>query len=788
MQVLKFGGTSVARPEKIIDIVRTSLERDRTILVCSAISGCTDTLIRLGRLAAARDESYLSELDALYQRHRRMIEDLLTADRVPAVTETVDGLFDSLRGILHGVFLLGELSPTSLDAVQGYGELFSTRILADKFISLGIPCRWLDSRQIIRTSGGVVDTVKTYANVSAAIDAFPHTSLFIVPGFIASDEQGRVTTLGRGGSDYTASLYAVGVNARLVEIWTDVPGIMTSNPKTVPTARTIRNISYRAAQELSHFGAKVIFPPTIQPVVNEGIPIYVKDTFKPDDPGTLVEKNPPRREEALLGIANSDKIALISLEGSGMVGIPGFSSRLFDALTRAGINIILITQASSVHTMCIAIAEADAPAAKKAADTCFAYEISLCKLQPLKVEKGYSIVCLVGDDILGHSGATGRMLAALGARGIPVRATAQGSSERNISVIVASDKADEAIRAIHGEFFDRSPLETVNLFIAGYGNVGKALVKMILENREAIARRTGKDLRICGLANSRRYLLDTAGVDPFALAEGTAGSFFDALADLSLSGSVFVDCTASEEAGLRYTQLMKAGYGIVACNKIPFAGSSARYEALTRTAAREHVGLRYETTVGAALPILSTLERAAVSGDTVVSVEAVLSGTLNYLCDKYEGHDFDALVEDARQKGYTEPDPSIDLSGRDVLRKTLILSRVAGAPLEESDVRLEPFPEESALAAAYAQATDAGRRLRYVASLRREVPADGTARWSATVGLQAVGPDSPLYSLPGTDNCAVITTADYPSPQVIRGAGAGPRQTAAGVLLDILSL
>ena len=717
------------------------------------------------------------------------MEGLLPADRLAAVGETVDGLFDSLRGILHGVFLLGELSPTSLDAVQSYGELFSTKILADKFTSLGIPCRWLDSREIVRTAGGVVDTTTTYANVAAAIDEAPHTALFIAPGFIASDERGRVTTLGRGGSDYTASLYAVGVNARLVEIWTDVPGIMTSNPKTVPTARTIRNISYRAAQELSHFGAKVIFPPTIQPVVNEGIPIYVKDTFTPADPGTLVEKNPPRRDEALLGIANSDKIALISLEGSGMVGIPGFSSRLFDALTRAGINIILITQASSVHTMCIAIAEADAPAAKRAADTCFAYEISLGKLQPLKVEKGYSIVCLVGDDILGHSGATGRMLAALGGRGIPVRATAQGSSERNISVIVASDKADEAIRAIHGEFFDRSPLQTVNLFIAGYGTVGKALVKMIRENHDTIASRTGKDLRICGLANSRRYLLDTAGIDPDKLGDGATGSYFDALADLSLAGSVFVDCTASEETGLRYPLLFKAGYSVVACNKIPFAGSQEQYTSLVAVAARANVRLRFETTVGAALPILATLERAAVSGDALDSVEAVLSGTLNYLCNHYEGHDFAALVEDARQKGYTEPDPAADLSGRDVLRKTLILARVAGIPLEEADVRLEPFPGEAALAAAYAEATAGGRRLRYVASLRRAAPAaaGGSTCWSATVGLRAVGPDSPLYALPGTDNCAVITTADYPSPQVIRGAGAGPRQTAAGLLYDILN-
>ena len=625
-----------------------------------------------------------------------------------------------------------------------------------------------------------MDTESTYASVAAAVDAYPHTSLFVVPGFIASDEQGRVTTLGRGGSDYTASLFAVGVGARLVEIWTDVPGIMTSNPKTVPTARTIRNISDRAAQELSHFGAKVIFPPTIQPVINEGIPIYVKDTFDPDDPGTLVEKNPPRHEEGLLGIANSDKIALISLEGSGMVGIPGFSSRLFDALTRAGINIILITQASSVHTMCIAIAEADAPVAKRAADTCFAYEISLGKLQPLKVETGFSIVCLVGDDILGHSGATGRMLAALGARGIPVRATAQGSSERNISVIVASEKADEAIRAIHGEFFDRSPLQAVNLFIAGYGTIGRALVQMVAENHDAIAVRTGKDLRICGLANSRRYLIDTAGIDATALDEGHTGSFFDALADLTIANPVFVDCTANEETGLRYSQLMKAGYSIVSCNKVPFAGSYGQFAGLKETAAHAHVGLLHETTVGAALPILSSLERMVVSGDCLVSIEAVLSGTLNYLCDRYEGHDFTALVEEARRKGYTEPDPSVDLSGRDVLRKTLIMARVAGIPLEENQVESAAFPDEGTLEKAYAAAASAGKKLRYVARL--------TGQGVAEIGLQAVGPESPLYALSGTDNCAVIKTADYPSPLVIRGAGAGPRQTAAGLLSDILGL
>lgn len=793
---MKFGGTSVASPEKLIDIVRKAVERDRTILVCSAISKCTDTLIRLGKLASERDEKYLAELAALQDRHHAMIASILPADRQKAVQETVDGLFDSLKGILHGVFLLGELSPTSLDAVQSFGELFSTKILAAKFSSLGLSCQWIDARDIIKTVSGSVDTAKTNANIAKTFAQYPHTALFIVPGFIASDELGRTTTLGRGGSDYTASLLAAGIKARLVEIWTDVPGIMTTNPKTVPTARPIRNISYRAAQELSHFGAKVIFPPTIQPVVHEGIPIYVKNTFDPDDPGTLVEKNPPRREEALLGISNSDDIALISLEGSGMVGIPGFSSRLFDALSRNGINIILITQASSVHTMCIAIAAKDAPKAKKAADDCFAYEISLGKLNPLKVEKGYSIVCLVGDDILGHSGATGRMLAALGGRGIPVRATAQGSSERNISVIVSSDKADDAIRAIHNEFFDKSSVQTVNLFIAGYGTVGKALVQMILDNAGTIAARTGKQLKICGLANSRRYLLNPAGIESnaqpeategafaAALAAGVPGNFFDALADLSLEHSIFVDCTASSETGLRYPQLFKAGYSVVACNKIPFAGPYESYAAAKKAAVQAGVKLLHETTVGAALPILESLNRLVVSGDKLEGVEALLSGTLGWLCSHYEGHDFEALVEEARQKGYTEPNPALDLSGEDVRRKLVILSREAGIPLEGSQVDLEPFPAGEVLEKAYADATAAGKRLRYVARLYRE---DGNG-WKASARLEAVGPDSPLFGLSGTVNCCAITSADYPSPLVIQGGGAGARQTAGGVLNDILSV
>ncbi|MBR1570177.1 MAG: aspartate kinase [Bacteroidales bacterium] len=784
MQVLKFGGTSVANAAamlQVIHIVEKALEQDRTIVVASAISGCTDQLIAIGRLAAARDDAYLSALVALQERHRQIIAELLPEGYRKKTQDAVDELFRELGSLAKGVSLVGELSAASLSAIQSFGELFSTRILTDKCLSLGITCRWVDSRDIVRVQEGTtVDLPCTYAKIREAIEGQVHADLFIVPGFIARDLDGRPATLGRGGSDYTASLFAVGIQARRVEIWTDVPGIMTAHPQVVPSARPISHISYRAAQELSHFGAKVIYPPTIQPVVEEGIPIYVKDTFHPEEPGTLVEKNPPRARSGVIGIAHSRGIALISLEGSGMVGVPGFSSRLFDALSREGINIILITQASSVHSMCIAVAEADAQRAREAANDRFAYEISLGRLNPLKVETGYSIVCVIGDDILGHSGATGQMLAALGRHSIPVRATAQGSSERNISVIVPSGRADEAIRAIHHEFFDRFDTQVIPLFIAGYGRVGKALVEMLCDNAAAIARRSGKELRVCGLANSRRYVIDTEGIDLSKagelLAEGARGSYPDALCSLSMENPVFLDCTANEEIGFRYPDLFHCGYSVVACNKIPFSGTFAQFKSLQREAQRSGVSLRYETTAGAALPVLVTLDRVVQSGDSLVRMEAVLSGTLNWLLDNYEGHDWDALVEQARVKGYTEPDPSIDLSGKDVLRKILILSRQTGIPLEESQVSLEPVPAD--IDKRYAAAAAKGKKLRYVAS----VDAEG----HAAVGLQEVGPDSPLYSLKGTDNAILITTGDYPSPMLIQGAGAGTRQTAGGLLNDIL--
>ena len=819
MQVLKFGGSSVANAQnmaKVIDIVTNAVDRDRTILVSSAISGCTDTLIKIGTLASERDETYKGLIDDLQTRHHDIIDSFLPVEKQEESKEVCDGLFDSLRSIAQGVYLLGELSPASLDAIQSFGELWSTKILATKLASIGMATKWIDSRQIIRTVAkgdkNVVDIQKTYFRVNEMVETNPITQLFVLPGFIASDKQGRTTTLGRGGSDYTAALYAVGCKARILEIWTDVPGMMTSNPKVVPTARTISNISYKAALELSHFGAKVIYPPTIQPVVAEGIPIYVKNTFEPEAHGTLIEKHPPRSKDSVIGISNSDNIALLSLEGSGMVGIPGFSSRLFETLSQNDINIILITQASSVHTMCIAVSEKDAEKAREAADKCFAYEISLGKLNPLKVEKGFSIVCLVGDDVLNQTGATGRMLAALGRNSIPVRATAQGSSERNISVIISSEDAEGAIKTIHNEFFDRRSGKDINLFIAGFGTVGRALVDIIAKNRDKIAARTGRRLRICGLSNSHRFIIDKNGLElkdiKAQLDNGISAAdeaYFTHLATLSLENSVFVDCTASADIAFKYMNLFKRGYSVVACNKITFSLPYRQYAALKEAAIEIGATLRYETTVGAALPILESISRSVHSGDEIVRIEAVLSGTLNYIFSNYaggEGGTFAEVVKRAQDAGYTEPDPRLDLSGRDVLRKLLILSREAGVPLDEKDVQISPIlgeeffegdveafysklsENEEIFAARYNEAASKGLRQRFVASLVKDETSE--LGYKAKIGLENVDESHPLFTLSGTDNCAIIQTDFYPSPLVVQGAGAGAYQTASGVLNDII--
>lgn len=817
MQVLKFGGTSVANAQSMgqcADIISKAVSKDRTIVIASAISGFTDALIRVGNLAADKDKSYKDILDEFKERHHTIIRELLPMEKVEESIEACDGIFEILNSVAYGVYLLGELSPASLDAIQGCGELVSSRILATKMASLGVPTKWIDSTSIIRTHNvagkEVVDMELSYENVGKMIENNPITMLFVAPGFIASDQKGRMVTLGRGGSDFSASIYAVGSKARSLETWKDVPGIMTADPKIVPDARLVKHISYKAALELSHFGAKVIYPPTIQPVVKARIPILVKCTFDPDGEGTVIEQNPPMTDQHTIGISNSNNIALISLEGSGMVGVPGMAARMFRALSDNDIDIILITQASSVNTVLVAVDEKDAAKAKDVADRAFAYDISLGKVTPLKVETGYSIVCLVGNDMLGHSGTTGRMMAALGRRGVTVRAVAQGSSDRNISVIVASSEVKSAIRFIHTEFFEKSQYKDINLFIAGYGTVGQAFIDILAKNRDKIAERTGKRLHLAGLSNSRRFILDKEGLSLENIEEQLANgrsaaneAYFEELAKTSLQNSVFVDITASSDISYKYLNLFKSGYSVVASNKITFAAPYKQYQELKQAAVKAGVSLKYETTVGAALPILESVARSVNSGDDIQKIEAVLSGTLNYIFSTYcggeDGKTFHDIVKFAKEAGYSEPDPRLDLSGRDVLRKLLIISREAGVAVNEADVQIDPIlgpeffegkvPEffaklaenEEKFSASYKEAASKGLRQRFIASLEKT-----DSGYRAAMGLKAVGPEHPLYNLCGTNNSAIITTEFYPSPLVVQGAGAGAYQTASGVLNDIL--
>lgn len=811
MQVLKFGGSSVSSTqniERVFNIVNRAITRDKTILVVSAIGGCTDTLIKTGYLAEKGDKGYEKLIDELEKRHIEIIESLIVKDFHNNIKAKTESLFNELRAICNGVFLIKEISRGTMDMIMSFGELLSSSIIYEKFLSAGLNCKWVDARELIitefRNHQNMVLRDKTSANIRNMIEP-NNCKLYMVPGFISSDNSGRTTTLGRGGSDYTASLIAAAIDARVLEIWTDVDGMMTADPRIVPDAITINHISYKEALELSHFGAKVIYPPTIQPVISRGISIQVKNTFNPDSPGTLIEKNPPEGSNKIKGISGSGRIAILSMEGSGMVGIPGYSSRLFDVLSKNDINIILITQASSVHTMLVAIDESDAAKAKSAVDELFAYEISLNRIEPLKIEMGFSIISLVGDDMKNQSGAGGRMFEAIGSKGINIRAIAQGSSEKNVSAVVRTEDFDEAVRAIHEQFFG-DPKRVINLFIAGYGNVGKTLVKMILTQRGLISERSGIDLNIIGICNSKGMVFDQAGLDierieaslPNNTQNGFSPSqFIENIARLSYKNSLFVDCTADMGVSMLYREILSEKIGIVTCNKIANSIDYKYYKDIHSTAGREGIPFRYETNVGAALPIISTIKQIIASGDEISSVEATLSGSLNYLFNNYKAEQhFADIVRYEQSIGYTEPDPRTDLMGVDVLRKALIIGREIGIEAEAGDVAVNSFLPEACLKGdvdqfyrsleeneeyfknLYISAKSKNEKLLYCTEIR-----DG----KISIGLKSLGSTHPFYNLRDSDNAITIYTKFYPNGISISGAGAGASQTSSGLLNDILA-
>ncbi|MDP4128895.1 MAG: bifunctional aspartate kinase/homoserine dehydrogenase I, partial [Bacteroidota bacterium] len=750
MQVLKFGGSSVANAvniSKTVQVIRQAILKEKTIVVVSAFGGMTDILLQCGSTAARGDESYKDSLILIEQRHLETVRQLIPVATQSGVLSMVKKICNELEDIFKGIFLLQELSDRTKDGVVAFGELLSSRILSAVLTSQGVENVWKDSRELIITdSRHGRAQVDFRATKKKMLEYFrsPEVSLLVVPGFIASDAQGVTTTLGRGGSDYTAAIYGSVLACDGIEIWTDVSGMMTADPRLVSNARVIPHISYQEAMELSHFGAKVIYPPTLQPVMSKGIPVWVKNTFAPTDPGTLIEKVSRRTASSIRGISSINQIALLSLEGSGMIGIPGFSKRLFEALSGHQINVILITQASSEHSICVGVDVVQASLAKSVIDAAFFTEINNGDVQPLIVELELAIIALVGDNMKSHPGISGKLFGVLGRNGINVRAIAQGSSERNISAVISTKDVQKAVNVLHEEFFEAT-YKQLNLFITGTGNVGKRLIQQLHQQHDYLFDQLRLQVRVTGVANSRRMLINEEGIDlnhwQELLDQGSPmnlRNFEEIIHSKNLRNSVFVDVTANKEVGTSYERLLQKSVAVVACNKIACSSPYLYYRKLKDLSKEFNAAFYFETNVGAGLPVIGTLNDLLRSGDKIRKIEAVLSGTLNFVFNHYNGKtSFAKVVRQAQDEGYTEPDPRLDLSGTDVMRKIMILAREAGNVIEMEDISNSVFlpascnagsvadfykaleKEETHFKKLYEGAAAEGKKLKFVATYEK---------------------------------------------------------------------
>ena len=808
MKVLKFGGTSVANAtsiKKVLDI--TDKEKGALCVVVSALGGITDLLIEAGTLASGQNEDYRKKLQTVEKRHLEVVKELMPVKVQSRVISEVKRKINHLETLLEGVFLLSELSSKTTDMISGYGELLSSFIIYEAAKNRGMDIRYGDSRDLIRTweqlGKTLVDMGATHTNCQAFWREVEER-ITLIPGFIASNSNGKTTTLGRGGSDHTAALVAAALDANELQIWTDVNGMFTADPKLVRQARPIANITYQEAMELSHFGAKVIYPPTIQPILEKKIPIHIRNTFDPEANGTYITESANGESKPVKGISHIGEIALITLEGSGMVGIPGFSKRLFEALYLANINIILITQASSEHSICMAVSHIDAVAAKEVVDATFKYEIDQGEVNPVVLETGQAIIALVGEHMKSHQGLSGRMFSTLGKNNVNIRAIAQGASEKNISAVIDEADVRKALNSLHEHFFEEN-IKQLNLFVTGVGNVGEKFLHQIHKQEDYLKKKLRLNPRVVGISNSKTMVFDEEGIDltewRSRLVEGEKAdpvNFFEKAKALNLRNSIFLDNTASETISKMYEHYLSESISVVTCNKIACSWEFEAYQKLKDLSREYGAPFLFETNVGAGLPIIDTLQNLIASGDMVHKIEAVLSGSLNFIFDNYNTTiPFHQVVREAMREGYTEPDPKIDLSGVDVARKILILVRESKYNMEMEDIENIPFiPKKSwrtttneaffdslekyeeEFVKLYNNAADKGCRIKYVAEFN-----DGKAR----VGLQHINWGHEFYNLEGKDNIVIFHTDRYSSqPLIVKGAGAGADVTASGIFADVI--
>ena len=814
MKVLKFGGSSVAQPDRIRGIVNILKEYyasgDHFTVVFSAFGGVTDSLIEMSALAARGDDRYGQLYQEFADRHQTAISQLIKEDKLREETAgQMRRSHEVLKNLLYGIFLVREASPRTMDYVLSFGERSSSYIITQCLQQAGVPAEYLDARRIVKTDktfgNAKVNFEKTYEKIKEHYREHPKVQ--VVTGFIASAKGGLTTTLGRGGSDYTASLLAAGLGAAAIEIWTDVSGVLTADPRRVKKAFTIPRMTYAEAMEMSHFGAKVIYPPTLMPALQMRIPLYIKNTFKPDFPGTKVSEESDKDGVAVRGISSINDVALCTVSGTGMFGVPGIAGRIFGSLAAAGINVILITQGSSEHAISFAVQPAAADSAREAVESAFAFEIERGVVNRVKVEKDLSVVAIIGENMRYQPGISGRLFRALGKNGINAVAIAQGSSELNVSVVISREDETKALNALHEAFF-LSDYKTLHLFIIGVGLIGGTLLKQIEKQNAYLRERRGMELKVVGLANTRKMVFDADGIELGDWKQQLNSSdiktdlpvFIGRMRDLNLSNSIFIDNTADGKIASFYEAILDDSISISTPNKIATSSGYLQYQRLKNIADKRGVQFRYETNVGAGLPVISTLRDLIDSGDRINKIEGVLSGSLSYIFNNFDGsRPFAEVVREAKEKGFTEPDPRIDLSGKDVARKILILGRETGIALDPDNVAVKSFLPAGAMDAESVadffqvlednadyfttmqkEAAAQDKVLRMIASLEGE---------EATVGIQAVGSDNPFYTLSGSDNMIVFTTDRYSvRPLVVRGPGAGAEVTAAGVFAEIIQI